>query len=176
MLECKHHMRRRFIMDNQLSTSANHDKTMHNVPINNETHHDLRGMIHHFWNMLDFPQHTADTITEPKIEVSENKNEVLVSAEVPGIEPENLDVEISSDGYLSVSGEKKQQTEQKHHGSCFSEITYGSFKRTIPLPWDLEFDKANAEYDNGILKIAIPKSASEQTKKKRLNINKKRKN
>lgn len=162
-------------MDNQVSTTGNRGRTQ-NVPVNSDQHHDFRSMVSHFWNMLDFPQHPADAIAEPKIEVSENKNEVTVSAEVPGIEPENLDVEISSDGYLSVSGEKKQQTEQKHQGSYFSEITYGSFKRTIPLPWDLEFDRANAEYDNGTLKIAIPKSQTEQTKKKRLNVSKKRKN
>lgn len=160
-------------MDNQLSTS--HSKN-YNVPVTGESHGDIKNLISHFWNILDFPQHSAMKELEPKIEVNENKKGVTVSAEIPGIAPENLDVEISSDGYLTLSGEKKQQNEQNNPGSYFSEISYGMFKRTIPLPWDLEFDKANAEYDNGVLNIAIPKSPAEQTKKKKLNVNKSRKN
>lgn len=156
-------------MDNQLSTTT-HNKSQ-NVPVSGESHGDIKNFISHFWNMIDFPQHSAMKELEPKVEVNESKNEVTVAAEIPGIAPENLDVEISSDGYLTLSGEKKQQNEQNHSGGYFSEITYGMFKRTIPLPWDLEFDKANAEYDNGVLNISIPKSPTEQTKKKKLNIN-----
>ncbi len=160
-------------MDNQLSTTHNKN---HNIPISNESHGDIKNLINYFWNMLDFPQHSTMKELEPKIEVNERENEVTVSAEIPGIAPENLDVEISADGYLTLSGEKRQQKEQNQQGSHFSEISYGMFKRTIPLPWDLEFDNANAEYDNGVLNITIPKSPTEQTKKKKININKKAKN
>ncbi len=160
-------------MENQLD---NPNDKLHNLPIHTEHHGDLRHFINHFWNMIDFPQHSTANVSAPKIEVNEGKNEVTVSAEVPGIAPENLEVEISADGYLTLAGEKKQQSEQNRRGSYFSEITYGSFKRTIPLPWDLDFDKADAEYDNGTLKIAIPKSPDEQTKKKKISIGKKQKN
>ena len=131
-------------------------------------HNEFRNLISHFWNFFDNP--TADSDLEPKIEVSENKNSVTVSAELPGIEEKDIDVQISSDGYLSISGEKRHQSEENNKGNYFSEISYGMFRRTIPLPWDLQFDNADAEYADGVLKIAIPKSPNEQKKKKKINI------
>ena len=158
-------------MHNQLSTRSQET----DVPVRNTQHGDFRNLITHFWNMIDFPQHHELSDMEPKIEVSENKNNVTVTAEMPGVAEEDIDVEISSDGYMTISGEKKHEYEENKKGSYFSEISYGVVKRTIPLPWDLEFSKADAEYDNGILKIAIPKSAVEQTKKKKISVSKKTK-
>ena len=54
--------------------------------------------------------------------------------------------------------------------SYFSEISYGSFSRTIPLPWDLKYNDATAEFNNGVLSINIPKSSDEQGKKKKISI------
>ena len=84
----------------------------------------------------------------------------------------DIDLQLSEDGYLTISGEKKNSYENKDGGSYFSEINYGSFKRSISLPWDLDFDKADASYDNGLLKVYIPKSKEEKTKIKKLNIKK----
>ena len=156
-------------MNNQLSAMENE----RNVPI--QTHHDLRNLAHHFWNMLDFSHHNELTNMEPKIEVTENKNNITVTAEMPGIAADNMDVEISADGYLTISGEKKHQTEQKEKGNYFSEISYGMVRRSIPLPWDLEFKQAKADYNDGILTVNIPKTAVEQTKKQKISINKKTK-
>lgn len=133
-------------------------------------HNEFRNLISHFWNFFDNP--TADSDLEPKIEVSENKNSVTVSAELPGIEEKDIDVQISSDGYLSISGEKRHQSEENNKGNYFSEISYGMFRRTIPLPWDLDYDKANADYDDGVLKVVLPKSQTEQQKFKKINVKK----
>lgn len=104
---------------------------------------------------------------------SERKqNSVTVSAELPGIEEKDIDVQISSDGYLSISGEKRHQSEENNKGNYFSEISYGMFRRTIPLPWDLDYDKANADYDDGVLKVVLPKSQTEQQKFKKINVKK----
>ena len=154
---------------------ANHmttrDEQERNVPIhNNNQNGDMRSLISHFWNMLDFPHSSDMADMEPKIEVSENQNEVTVTAEMPGVAENDIDVEISSDGYLTISGEKRHEHEENSKGSYFSEISYGMVKRTIPLPWDLQFDNADAEYADGVLKIAIPKSPNEQKKKKKINI------
>lgn len=136
----------------------------------NGGHNEFRNLISHFWNFFDNP--TADSDLEPKIEVSENKNSVTVSAELPGIEEKDIDVQISSDGYLSISGEKRHQSEENNKGNYFSEISYGMFRRTIPLPWDLDYDKANADYDDGVLKVVLPKSQTEQQKFKKINVKK----
>jgi len=158
-------------MNNQLTNMENE----RNIPIH--THHgDLKNMMHHFWNMLDFSHHHELSKMEPKIEVTENKKNIIVTAEMPGVDEKNMNVEISADGYLTISGEKKHQTEESKEGSYFSEISYGMVKRSIPLPWDLKFNQAKADYDDGILKITIPKSAEEQTKNKKININKTKKN
>ena len=81
---------------------ANHmttrDEQERNVPIhNNNQHGDMRSLISHFWNMLDFPHSSDMADMEPKIEVSENQNEVTVTAEMPGVAENDIDVEISSD-------------------------------------------------------------------------------
>ena len=75
-------------------------------------------------------------------------------------------------GYLSISGEKRHQSEENNKGNYFSEISYGMFRRTIPLPWDLDYDKANADYDDGVLKVVLPKSQTEQQKFKKINVKK----
>ncbi len=109
----------------------------------------------------------------PKVEVEEKDNSVVVCAEVPGMKEEDIDLEVSSDGYLTISGEKKQEKKENHKGSYFSEISYGSFKRTIPLPWDLNFDEAKADYKDGVLQVTFPKSQDEKGKKKKISITRK---
>ena len=106
---------------------------------------------------------------------SESKDAVNVLAEVPGMNEEDLDVEISSDGYLSISGEKKSRVEHGKGDNYFSEVSYGMFQRTVPLPWDLDYAKAEGDYEDGVLKIRIPKTAVEQSKKKKLPIKNKKK-
>lgn len=154
-------------MANQITTSKEQER---NLPIFNSQNMDFKNLLTHFWNMLDFPHHSEMNDLEPKIEVNESENEVTVTAEIPGVAEDDIDVEISSDGYLTISGEKRDEHEENHKGNYFSEISYGMVKRTIPLPWDLKFDDADAEYADGVLRIAIPKSPDEQQKKKKINI------
>lgn len=152
----------------ELITRKDHS---HNMP-RRYYQKDFNDLVNSFFNnWLDFP---ADSSTyknlEPKIEVSENENNVTVHAEMPGIDEKDIDMEISSDGYLTISGEKKQETKKEKKNSYFSEISYGSFSRTIPLPWDLKYNDATAEFNNGVLSINIPKSSDEQGKKKKISI------
>ena len=152
------------------NTLTNVGSTGRDIQSGNGNHSDFRNLINHFWNFFDTP--TTDADMEPKIEVSEGKNSVTVSAELPGIEEKNIDVQISSDGYLSISGEKRHHSEANEKGNYFSEISYGMFRRTIPLPWDLDYDKAAANYDDGVLKVVLPKSQSEQQKFKKIDVKK----
>ena len=104
-----------------------------------------------------------------------NKDAVTISAELPGVKENDIDVQISSDGYLTISAEKRSETEKKEKNNYFSEIYYGSVQRTVPLPWDLDFQKADADYNDGILKIAIPKTQIEKSKVKKINVKKAKK-
>ena len=140
------------------------------IPVNVPTHSEFKNLFNHFWNMIDFSHHDDTNDMEPKIEVSESKDEVVVSAEMPGINEKDIDLQISSDGYLTICGEKRNSTERNEKGNYFSEIHYGMIKRTIPLPWDLDYEKAEAQYDEGVLKIEIPKTAVEKSKMKKISV------
>jgi len=134
----------------------------------NQTH-DLRSLWNYFF---DFGGENMTNL-QPKIDVTEEKDAVMVTAEIPGIKEENLDLKISDDGYLTISGEKEQQKEHNGANSYFSEISYGMFKRTIPLPFDLDYAMADADYDNGVLCVRIPKSKEEKQKYKKISVKKK---
>lgn len=132
---------------------------------------EMRGLLNQFWNIFDFPKIQNGT-SELKIEVNNTKDAVVVYAEMPGVSEEDMDIELSSDGYLTVSGEKRKHVSEKCDNGCFSEVYYGKVSRTIPLPWDLDYNQADAEYDNGVLTVSIPKSPKEKQKFKKLNVKK----
>jgi HSP20 family protein len=103
----------------------------------------------------------------PSLDVAETKNEIVVKAEVPGMEPKDIDISLS-DGLLTIKGEKKQEREEKEENYHLVERSYGSFTRSIRLPNEVQRDKINASYKNGVLKVVLPKS--EEAKKKEVKI------
>ena len=113
---------------------------------------------------------TTSNIQNETKQETETKEAVNVTAELPGIDEKNLDLQISSDGYLSLCGEKKNTFEKTDKDAYFSEISYGIFKRTVPLPWDLDYDKVAATYNNGVLNVSIPKSSEEKQKFKKIEL------
>lgn len=139
-----------------------------NQAVNGRTH-DLRSLWNYFF---DFSNTDMGDL-EPKIDVTDNKDSVLVVAEMPGIEEDNIDLKISDEGYLTISGEKKHTTESASKNNYFSEISYGMFKRSIPLPWDLDYKAADADYDNGVLTVKIPKALIERQNEKKISVKKK---
>ena len=103
----------------------------------------------------------------PSLDVSETKNDVVVKAELPGMDPKEIDISLA-DGILSIKGEKKQEKEEKEENYHLIERSYGSFVRSVRLPREVQSDKINASYKNGILKVTLPKS--EEAKKKEIKI------
>ena len=95
----------------------------------------------------------------PAVDVFSRGNDVVVRAELPGIDPEK-DVDISfQDGLLTIRGERRHQ-EQKGEDTYYRvESTYGSFQRTIALPQNVKADDVQATYENGILEVVIPQPA-----------------
>lgn len=102
----------------------------------------------------------------PKMEVDETDKEVRIAAELPGLEEKDVNLEIAN-GVLSISGEKKSETEDKEHR--FSERYYGRFERRIPLE-GLDEDKASASFKNGVLTITLPKSEQAKSNVRRIPI------
>jgi HSP20 family protein len=103
----------------------------------------------------------------PNIEARETDNEVKVTAELPGLDEKDLNVELAN-GVLTISGEKKRETEDKER--LFSECYYGRFERRIPIE-DVDQDKVSAAFKNGVLTVTMPKAPQAQSKVKRITIN-----
>jgi HSP20 family protein len=103
----------------------------------------------------------------PNIEVSESDWEVKVTAELPGLDEKDVEVQLSN-GVLSIRGEKKTETEDKNR--LFSERFYGRFERRIPVD-DIDEDKVTASFRNGELVVTLPRSAYAQRNVKRIAIN-----
>jgi HSP20 family protein len=120
-----------------------------------------------FWG-LTWPERFREAgFREPAIEIFEEKDEVVVKAEVPGLKKDDLDINIS-DHYLTIKGEKKQEEEVKKKGYYYSERSYGSFLRTIDLPKEVQIDKARAHFKDGVLELRLPKT--EEAKRKDVKI------
>ena len=103
----------------------------------------------------------------PSLDFSETKSDLVVKAELPGIDPKDIDISLN-EGILTIKGEKRQEKEEKEQGYHLVERSYGSFARSIRLPREVQNDKINASYKNGVLKITLPKS--EEAKKKEVKI------
>lgn len=100
----------------------------------------------------------------PKLDVSEGRKDIIVKAEVPGIEAKDLDIYI--DGrLLNIRGEKKQAQTEEDETYYRVERSYGYFNRTIELPAEVDPNKVDAGYKKGILKIKLRKTKSSETKR-----------
>jgi HSP20 family protein len=100
----------------------------------------------------------------PVIDVMEKDKEYIVKAELPGVKEEDVDVSISGN-MLTISGEKKTESETKKKGYYYSESSYGNFSRSVTIPSNVNTDKIEACYDKGVLEITLPKTAEAKTKK-----------
>jgi len=100
----------------------------------------------------------------PALDVLEHENEVVVKAELPGIDQEDINLSIV-DNTLTLSGEKKHETESNEEGHYRRERVFGSFQRSINLPAYVDADKVTATYKEGVLDIRLPKREEAKTKK-----------
>jgi HSP20 family protein len=107
------------------------------------------------WGRLPETAEPNDTWA-PRVDIREDKEAVVLTAELPGVDKDNVKVELEN-GVLTVSGEKKSETEATENGIYRSERVYGSFKRSFTVPDTLDADKIEAEYANGVLKLVLPK-------------------
>jgi HSP20 family protein len=100
----------------------------------------------------------------PAVEVTERDNSLIVRADLPGINENDVKVEVTPEG-LTIQGERKREQEERGAWGYRSERTYGSFYRTIPLPEGASVDQAQAEFKDGVLEVRIP--VPEQRKQRR---------
>lgn len=107
---------------------------------------------------------------QTKVDVKETDKAVIVTAELPGVELNDIEVTLKNDG-LVISGEKKFEKEEKDKGYYRMERSYGSFYRTVPFPCAINRDEVNASYKDGLLKVTMPKTAEAIENEKKISVN-----
>jgi HSP20 family protein len=93
----------------------------------------------------------------PNIDVSERENEVRICAELPGVKQEDVEVTLSED-VLTIRGEKKFERKDEKENYHFMERSYGTFQRSLRIPYSIDSDQVKAEFDNGVLTVTLPKA------------------
>ena len=105
----------------------------------------------------------------PAIEVSERDNNYVVCADLPGLRPEDVNVELTDDAVV-IEGERRQEHEENQGGVHRSERSYGHFYRAVPLPEGVKADQAQANFKDGVLEVKIPMSQQQQQQRRRIPI------
>ena len=129
----------------------------------------LRREMDDLWNRF-FREIPARRLTEdwsPSVDVSETKDKVIVKAELPGLDAEDVKVSVSGN-LLTITGEKKKEKEEGDEHHHHVERFYGTFQRSFRIPANMKTDQVEAVFDKGVLKVTLPKT--EESKKKEIEI------
>ncbi len=101
----------------------------------------------------------------PRIDIAEDNDGIVVSAEIPGVKKENIKITMQ-DNILTIEGEKKKESEQKDKNFFRSERMFGSFKRSFTLPTEVDSDKVEAKFEDGMLHVWLRKLEPKVKKEK----------
>jgi HSP20 family protein len=93
----------------------------------------------------------------PQVDVADTDKEIKVSVELPGLDDKDVEVSLTKET-LTIKGEKKEEKEEKGKDYYRSERSFGSFTRTIPLPVEIDAEKAEASFEKGVLMVNLPKT------------------
>ena len=110
---------------------------------------------------------TSFSFSSPAIDVTEDDKAYKITAELPGLEEKDIDINVSGD-MLTLKGEKQQQKEEKNKNYYMSERSYGSFQRSFVLPDGVDADKIAADLSKGVLTVTLPKTAEAQKPQKKI--------
>lgn len=105
----------------------------------------------------------------PPAEMKETPEAIHLKLELPGMESQDLDVQVTAQA-VAVTGERKAQTKTEEKGITRTEFRYGKFRRVIPLPARVENTQVQAEYKNGVLNLTLPKAEEEKNKVVKVNL------
>jgi HSP20 family protein len=151
------------------------DRNARNAPARSEDspltalQRDMNRLFEDFWRGFDLPSPFGETwgaaAFTPRVDVEETAEEVRVTAELPGLEQKDFDVSLTDDTLL-LRGEKREEHDDKAHG--WSECSYGAFERAVPLPSEVDADRASARFKDGVLRVRLPKSARTREQAKQI--------
>jgi HSP20 family protein len=105
----------------------------------------------------------------PAAEMTETPEAIQLKVEIPGLEAEDLNLEVTVDS-VSISGERKSESKTEEGGITRTEFRYGKFHRVIPLPVNIDNNNVTAEYKDGVLNLTLPKAEEEKSKVVKINL------
>lgn len=116
-----------------------------------------------------FPLAQDRKVWGPAIELQQTESDVVLRAELPGVDAKDLDVQVSREA-VSISGEYRSETKSEDNKVFRSEFRYGNFHRVVPLPVEVHNDKVNAEFKDGILTLTLPKVTADRPQVVKVNL------
>jgi HSP20 family protein len=122
-----------------------------------------REMDRLFENLVERDDNFFPTNFAPAAELHTDAENVYLQLEVPGLTPEEIEVQVSHNA-VAISGERKDEKNTEQQGIKRSEFRYGKFYRTISLPEKVQQDRVQAKYEHGILKLTLPKAEDDKNK------------
>jgi len=105
----------------------------------------------------------------PSLDVHDTDNAYVVTAELPGLEQKDVELSLR-DNVLAISGEKREERRDENAGRTYTERSYGRFQRSIPFDTEIDADKVEASFKNGILTVTLPKSQRAAEKSRRIEV------
>lgn len=115
------------------------------------------------------PAHAGWQAITPAVDIDETDKEMVVTAELPGVNEKDVEVNLAGD-ILTIKGEKKAEHEQKNGDSYYMERRFGSFSRSVRLPFEVKDEKVDAKFKDGVLTIHLPKPAELQRSVRRIEV------
>jgi len=122
----------------------------------NKLRRDMDRLFYRLWDDFSVPLMSTSARETPFIDITETEDNLIINAEIPGIEPEDLDISVTED-ILTIKGEMKSEISQDKGNYRRMERRYGAFSRTLQLPCKVKTEDVKARYKKGILHIALPK-------------------
>lgn len=117
---------------------------------------------------INFPAFTS-IFSRPRIDITESDTEVIATAELPGVDKKDIEINVH-DNVLEIRGQTSRQQEKDDRNYYISERYYGSFDRRIGLPAEVDSEKTTAKFENGILTITMPKLHPSKPKGRKIDI------
>ena len=119
---------------------------------------EMDKLVESFFGGFDVHPFGGRSVTfMPQVDVADTDKEIKVSVELPGLDDKDVEVSLTKET-LTIKGEKKEEKEEKGKDYYRSERSFGSFTRTIPLPFEIDAEKAAASFKKGVLTVNLPKT------------------
>lgn len=149
------------------------------VPVNRglnpvmEFQDEMNKLFANFFGEMHLPawfrDREAAVAINPAMDVVENDKEFKITAELPGMDAKDVQIH-AAEGYVTIKGEKKQESKEERKGYFCQERSYGSFQRVVAMPDTADLDKAEAQFKNGVLTLSISKKPGALPKERKIEI------